>query len=253
MRIKAFLSITCLALPLIFYSNCSKFAATKSIDEVQSNNGQGLTTDLVPCVLSPGISARPSTFADITAIINSLAKPVSLSCFLRVLERPLTIYASESPLSAQPSPDSRSPRVFIFNENLIMSVVLSGRAANYLELSELVDSQRSVKGEIKFPVLVDLPTAAPYQQVVDSTGARSRCTLCHQNEMVHTETTSTLAFVSGTLQPKPSYKVLIADLERDRGRCNEQTESQRCSMLSGIFGQGEVTEGAFPSDMPVVP
>jgi hypothetical protein len=73
---------------------------------------------------------------------------VTLPCFLQTLQRPLSLYATSSPISAQPADSERDPRIFVMMEPLILSVVAVGETSVYLELSELTSNTRSIKAEI---------------------------------------------------------------------------------------------------------
>ena len=70
-----------------------------------------------------------------------------MDCFLERLDRPLTVLGVASVFSLQPAVGARSPRIFIFDPGLVMSVVPAGMGSPYLELAEYTTPLRSIKAQ----------------------------------------------------------------------------------------------------------
>ena len=84
------------------------------------------------CRPALGVSGSPTTISEALILINTLPKPTTLACFLEALDRPLTLYMTESDRSLQPSPGPRSPRTFVLRGDLEMSFVVEGLARDTL-------------------------------------------------------------------------------------------------------------------------
>jgi hypothetical protein len=83
-------------------------------------------------------------------LINGLPKPVSLVCFLEALERPLRLVATRSFFSAQPAVGARSPRIFLFMDGIIQSIVPAGSARNLLEMGEATSPGSAIRRSSSF-------------------------------------------------------------------------------------------------------
>src|SRR5437868_4300008 len=103
------------------------------------------------CQPPSGTSGAPRTIMEVTALANALPHPLALTCFLEALERPLDLHAALSTVSLQPAPNPRSPRIFLFTGDVIMSVAPDGLGQSLLEIGQLVAPDRSLKAELKFP------------------------------------------------------------------------------------------------------
>jgi hypothetical protein len=182
--------------------------------------------------------------------INALPKPTTLACVLESLPRPLRAQAAQSELSAQPSNGAHNPRVFLFHEPLLMTVIASGTGSPLLELSVLESETRSIKAEIHFPVGQELPAAEPYEQALfddETTG----CAFCHADERPVPEITFARAFSSEALKPDPLARVAIDSMLEVAMGCDAVLEPERCQMLSALFARGPVVEHEFPAGMRV--
>ena len=202
-----------------------------------------------PCQVDAQVSA-PETIAQVVDLINALPKPLELGCFLRSLQRPLYLDTSTGFISAQPGPFERSPRILIVRDELVLSVVPEGDGKTLLEMSELdASSQRSLKGEVKFPILSAIGPMKPYEDIM-LFGSLSSCGFCHLEEQPHPSIPG--AFVSRALRPIEFDRVPLETLRAHANTCDAVAEPYRCAVLEGIFGQGEVFDGALPDDVPTI-
>ena len=113
------------------------------------------------CPPPPGVSARPRTIAETVALVNALPRPVTVACFLESLERPLYVNATRSFISLQPAVGNRSPRLFLMFEGMSMSVVPEGSGSKLIEFGEFVTPERTLKAEIKTPVVAEVKPDDP--------------------------------------------------------------------------------------------
>jgi hypothetical protein len=199
------------------------------------------------CVPTGGASGSPSSIADALALANALftvrSEEVSLRCFVESLDRPLGILATNSLFSAQPSVGVRSPRLFFFTGNLVMSVGVAGVGSSLLELAEYSTPTRSIKAEIEFPVTAPLELTAPYDRVLYDKG--TSCGFCHRAEVPASSVTSAHAFESDVLRPRPQEEVSLTFLESETLACDREKEPKRCDILSAVFGHGELYTRRF--------
>jgi hypothetical protein len=194
-----------------------------------------------------GVSRAPRTVAEVVTLANALPRPLTLACFLESLERPLEIHAALSTISLQRAPTARSPRIFIFTGDVIMSVVPEGTGQPLLEMGQLVEPGRSAKAELKFPITEPVTPEYPFAHVYDGEG--TTCRFCHPNE----EPAPALgpsAFVSGAFSPVFRARVDVELLRAERGKCDEAAEPARCALLRAIFDHGEVRDREFPASVP---
>lgn len=199
-----------------------------------------------PACAAPAGLAAPSSVAMVVDWINALPKPLSLACFLETLERPLRIYASQSLFSAQPAAGRRSPRMFLFEEPLIMSITPAGIGSHLLEFGEWRSDTSSLKAEIVFPVTSELPPSAPFDHlVVDE--RLTTCGGCHGQEEPDPSITVASAFVSRALRPVPTERVSLDEVHREARACDALVEPERCAMLVAVFGQGQLLDAEFPA------
>jgi len=185
----------------------------------------------------------PRTIGEVVDRINALPAPGTLLCFVASLPRPLSLVASSSPSSAQPSSGRNNPRIFIVSGTLSMSVVPDGTGRNLLEFGEYVTPLRSTKGELAFPLTRPVAHDQPYQDPPDEQTV-TLCGLCHTGQTPHP--TITGAFVSDALRPARTYEMTLADVQKVRADCDTlQSNTPRCEMLRALFDYGEVKQGAF--------
>lgn len=201
------------------------------------------------CQAPAGVSDRPQSIDQTLELINALPKPLTLPCFVEALARPLQLHPTLSDLSAQPAVGTRSPRVFVYIEPLLMSVALSGSGAALLELGEQRANFRSLKGELEFPIDQPLPGSHPFEHALfteDLTG----CAFCHANEERDPAIPDAPAFVSQALRPMPEQRVPLENLKLEWASCDPALEPDRCALLEALFGWGDTLQWDFPQAMP---
>jgi hypothetical protein len=185
----------------------------------------------------------------VVALLNAMPKPVTLPCFLETLARPLDVYAALSLLSLQPASGRRSPRLFLFLDRLILSVVPEGTGSALAEFGELQSDTRSLKGELEFPIIAELTEQAPFESVLFNDKI-TNCAFCHRDEQpAEALVPFTGAFVSQALQPRPDQRVALSELDAEVLACDATLEPERCAILKSIFGHGDVRERDFPATM----
>lgn len=200
------------------------------------------------CTAPAGVSASPHTIADAVALINALPKPLTLTCYLQALARPLEMSATTSVFSAQPAQGRRSPRIFLFLDPDIVSVVPDGDGAALLELGEEQPDFRSLKGQITFPVLAPLTPTAPFEGLMYN-DRLSTCGLCHASEQQDSGVSGIRAFISESLRPRQAELVSADELRQQLASCDRTVELGRCEILDGLLGWGSVTDRVFPDKM----
>jgi hypothetical protein len=170
---------------------------------------------------------------------------LTLPCFVQSLDRPLATLASSGVFSAQPAVGERSPRMFLFSGNLVMSVVPAGVGADLLELAEYAGPTRSVKAEIAFPVAEPLAAGGPFDRIMYQQQGTA-CGFCHYPEREVTPEGSLIRrFESEVLRPSVREEVPLSFVDAQRQACDPVAEPARCRLLTAIFGHGAVVEGRF--------
>ena len=209
------------------------------------------TAEVTHCVAPAGTSASPPTIQDVIDLVNALPKPVSLPCLLETLQRPLRMHATRSTISAQPAVGRRSPRVFLFFDGLVVSVVPAGMGSALLELGEVRTELRTLKAELEFPVHETLPRDAPFKRILYQEG-RTTCAFCHAAEVPDERTDFTQAFVSQALRPAlQADRVSVAELGAELATCDDAAEPERCAMLKSLYGQGTPLDSEFPNTFQI--
>lgn len=188
---------------------------------------------------------------DIVGLINTLPKPVTIPCVLDTLPRPFALNATDSDLSVQPGKGMESPRIFIVIDFLIITFTLSEDVEPALEFSQLLSDDRSVKGEIAFPVSQDLLPEAPYLQVVRAGNVGTRCAGCHFGEQPAGSAFPENVFSSRALRPFDRQNVSLEILKALKNNC-AGSHSERCDMLNAIYNGDPPTEYKFPAAMPTL-
>lgn len=202
-----------------------------------------------PCRVE-GALAAPESIAQVVDLINALPKPLELGCFLHSLKRPLYLDTSTGFVSAQPGPFPRSPRILLIRNNFVLAVAPEGDGRMLLEMSEIDPlTNRSLKGEVKFPVPSLIGPLKPYEDIIYDKDT-STCGFCHDGEQPHPSIPG--AYTSLALRPVESDRVPFQDLKVFADECDAQAEPYRCAILQGIFGQGEVFDGPLPDTIPTI-
>lgn len=238
-------------------------APTSEVDSAPSVAAEspGAPSAEIPAVEAPEVEARqrcsapsgaanpPRSVLEVIDLVNALPRPLTLPCFLETLPRPIEAYATRGIISAQPAAGTRSPRMFLFFDPLIMSIVPDGNGRNLLELGEQVAPSRSLKAEIEFPLDAELPREAPFERL-QFIPELSSCGVCHADEVLSPDIDFTEAWVSDALRPAPFERVEIVSVAEEARLCDPELEAERCAMLDALFGGGDVVERAFPEEMP---
>jgi hypothetical protein len=197
---------------------------------------------------SAGTTGSPSSIAETVALVNGLPKPVSLACFLEALERPLRLVASRSLFSAQPAAGSRSPRIFLFHDGIIMSVVPEGSARNLLEMGEATSPGSSIKAELAFPITEGITLATAFERL--PLDGITTCGVCHNGRLPVLGIEG--AFESEVLRPADEELVPLAELEEEARSCDPELEPERCALLEALFQHGEAIAAEFPRSVRTI-
>ena len=220
---------------LLFFTNCDM---QKPKDLVESSSftdcGGSLSAEL----------RNPKSIDQAISLINALPKPLTIDCFISALQKPLSTYAVNNQFSAQPAVDVDNPRIFVINGNFLMSFAPAGIGAKLLEMSEVVSVASSVKGEVVFPVMANLPVDAPYSHIISTIGGGTSCRGCHSGETSYPLISSGPAYESGYVKPDPLKKISLVYMQYQSRRCGSSTDS-RCKMLRAIF-QDNTIDANFP-------
>ena len=206
--------------------------------------GCGGPEQVDPCTIAPG---RPADIADVLELIGRLPQPITLSCVLASLERPLQIEATADVFSAQPAVGSRSPRMFLHwgSPPLVLTVVPEGPGRDLLEFGQVNEDGLSIKGELHFPLEEAPGPMAPFERVARPEGGTS-CGLCHGSEVE----VDAGVYASRPLRPVPREAVSIDALALDAASCVGTAE--RCELLGAIFGHGVVEHAPLPEAWPTI-
>lgn len=246
-------------------------ALQATAEDVASDSGQATSTDLddsstrapasdsAPpedsgtaadaCRPGPGATGNPRTIVEVIRLINSLPMPVTIPCFLQSLDRPISLVATASVISAQPANGQDNPRLFLLRDGISLSVVPSGDVSHLLELGELTSNTTSIKGELAFPVTEPLALDAAFTHVARPAGG-TVCYVCHHGEAPVTDYPADGAFESVAYRPTPRLEINFDYVEYQYETCDATLEPDRCALLSALFTQGDISRGEFPEEMP---
>lgn len=204
------------------------------------------------CRPAPGTTGSPATLAEAVALANGLPFPVTAECYVEALDRPLRVEATRSRDSLQPAEGERSPRVFIWGaDSLVTSIVLDGPGRELIEFGQFVGPRRTIKGELEFPLTAPVSTAAALDRVRNREYPRiTRCFVCHDRE--EDEPGVPGGRSSLALRPRASTLVELATLRAELDRCDHAREPARCRFLAALFGHGPVERRGFDAALPVL-
>lgn len=196
------------------------------------------------CDVPDGTSGRPTTPEEVVDHINGLPRPVTVPCLLASLRRPLELYASINSFSAQPDFGRPNPRVFLFFDDLIVSVVPVGPGRPLVEMSVVRDPRFSLKAELELPITDDvLDRAEPYEHILYESGAPgTRCSACHLGEYPDPTVAIAPAYTSGLEVPDPVHRVPLWELMAEQAACDPAVEPDRCAVLDALLAHGEVVD-----------
>ncbi len=201
------------------------------------------------CRPASGTTGSPRTMTEVVQLINGLPMPVTIPCFLQSLTRPLKLYATSSVVSAQPANGFANPRLFILGDGISLSLVPFGDSSHLLEIGEFTSINRSIKGEIDFPVTAPLSLEAPLERIHGEDG-RTVCRICHHPEVPLPAYPVSGAFESTAYRPIPRLEVNFDYVEFQHTTCDRELEPERCDFYAALFDQGQVSRGEFPPEMP---
>lgn len=189
----------------------------------------------------------PKTIDEVTDLINALPKPLSLPCFIESLSRPLKVSLTLSKLSAQPAVGNDTPRIFLFIDNLILSVAPDGKGKDLLELSQLYTDSKSLKAELEFPILENISDTAGFDRI--DIGGRSSCNGCHSAETIDTSITDANAYTSVAI--KPETYMSLTDFQQENYKCELATSlDYRCQMIMSLFKFNQLDSEIFRAGTP---
>jgi hypothetical protein len=202
------------------------------------------------------------TLTDIESVtdwINAMPKPLDLPCFIESLPRPLYVNMIDSVFSAQPSNGPGNPRIFIFLDKLILSVVPEEipdprelkEQVNLLELSFETKDQKSIKAEIAFPVKRQMNYGEAYIRLI-SIFKVSDCGICHDREVLVNHIDGQEVFESDILRPYDGSEVPMHEISDAAEICDSTLQAHRCAMLDAIVGDGDLRWQAFDPSIRVL-
>lgn len=236
--------------------------------------------DLSLCVAPENIQI--SGIESVVDWINAMPKPLTLACFVASLPRPLTYNATWSTLSLQPAVGRRNPRIFVQFDKLWLSFVPQEEVSIHrdsstgerlyvwdedgiqlLEFSYEVETnefyQQSIKGELTFPILQDLPRNAAYTRVLAGpANTRTSCGECHGGETMVDTLDGAPIFRSKMFRSTRTTLVnhtellneyISCDPQENTGTGTENNEWYRCQMLDAFIGQGTTQWVGFREDI----
>ncbi|AUX36736.1 MULTISPECIES: hypothetical protein [Sorangium] len=195
---------------------------------------------------APAAGAQnPRSIAEVVRMVNTLEKPLELPCFLAHLAGPLQMTAALSTASAQAAFDRRSPRIFVFLDPLVFTVVPEGLGRDLLEFGERRGDARSLKGEIAFPVTSELTPGAPFEHIIFNE-QYSTCAFCHADETRAPDIPFARAFESLALRPRDNAVISLDELRSEVRSCDAESDPYRCAMLHALFDRDGVIQRDFP-------
>lgn len=196
--------------------------------------------------LSIANKTEPKSIKEFVDLVNILPKPLTVPCLVSVLKGPLSIYAIDNIFSAQPSAGFTSPRIFIINTPLIISVVPDGSGKNNIELSEITSLYKSVKGDLLFPIENTLSVDEVFNRVLVPTLNGSQCVGCHGGENRNLGNYKDyMAYETGLLTPNDQQRVPTNQLLFFKQQCTGQND-YRCQMLKAFYNNGYPVDVIFP-------
>jgi hypothetical protein len=200
---------------------------------------------------APSCGAPLAPPLDLDGLVGQLAgwsPPITLPCVLSALPRPLGLEATSDVFSVQPAVGGRSPRLFVQVDQLVITVVPEGSGADLMEFGSYVDGDRSLKGELAFPIEAPVTAESPYERLLSPFHDGSSCGVCHPSE----EEVSPGRFVSIALRPIEGSLVPIEDVAAEAAACDRSVEPERCAILDAVFGHGEVVHQPLPASWPTI-
>ncbi len=231
---RTFLFLSILALMNFAFVNCGVFDPPKSSSSKDDESS---------CTMAPVHLRSPTTIDQVTELINALPKPLSIPCLIENLPTPLKVFAVNSNFSAQPAEGADSPRIFIINGKLVLSVVPAGIGKDLLEYGQFINSTESVKAELKFPLEEQIALSQPYDHI--KSGSGTSCRFCHTSER-SINGFGGEAFASSIMRPSFFQRQTSARLRTLAQNCDKANDPYRCEMLNSVFVRGRAQDADLP-------
>ncbi len=222
------------------------------IESDQPNNGTNGEAEQefnpANCPSTSLVMPEDMGIASLVGYINSLPMPMTASCLLHYLPKPLRVDATSDNASAQPAVGRENPRLFFKVGKLYISIALTNTGSTRFEVSEIVSATRAVKAEIGFPIRKPLTDFQPFRRAQLADQATT-CSVCHRGEVQAGEGFPIGAFESEMIRPIPRLDVDLDSLKSLAQNCTSQDlgGQLRCEILDIITGEN----GAIPYEFPV--
>ncbi len=205
-------------------------------------------TDTRTCIAPEGMGS-PRDVDETLALLQALPEGADPACFVESLDRPLTVVATSSVVSAQPASGVSRPRLFLMGDTMTLSVVPEGDGAHLLEFGLWLDPTTSLKAEFALPLAEGITVQDAFDRVqFDET--RTGCGFCHLNEVVHETVDGVPRYASDALRPLPDTLVALEEVQAARDACAD--DDTTCALLRALLDHGAVQQGAFDRSVPVV-
>ena len=244
-----------LATLFLFLFSCN--GGVVETEQAPSNEAeyQKIDSEALPCSYEKiSLTKRsPQNINEVTDLINELPKPLDLQCFLKSLARPLKVNLTLSSLSAQPAVGRTSPRVFIFYNQLVLSVAPEGKGAKLLEVSFMYTDSTSLKGEYEFPITdSNISYQTPFDRIATDpsiNSAGTTCQACHSGETLDNSISEANAFTSVAI--KPASNMNLSSFKLENTKCElANLKDYRCRLINAIFKDQDVDSVDFPNGTP---
>jgi hypothetical protein len=236
-----FVLSACTLLTLSLGQACGPGFSVSGEPSTGTNGTTGFMSEVEKQACAPtGALPTIQSISTLVTFINSLPRPVQLHCIVANLPRPLFVLASESTGSAQPSPSSRDPRIFIKSGSTILTLISDGAAAGSLEFSQDAGANLWERADFRFPIA----DAAISERVgLDhiAFGSGTSCGLCHQGEVYSRTLDGSSVYKSQLMRPSAAQKISISALRSEVSSCqNNNDQSDRCLLFRSLFEGGAV-------------
>jgi hypothetical protein len=202
------------------------------------------------CAAPDGVNDAPRTIEEAMLLADSLPKPLTVSCYVESLARPMTVIGSNDFISAQPAGGPEAPRIFAIYDELIISFVPDGAGSKVLEFAEERPLGLSVKAELKMPVDGAITPDLPFEHILEDGG--TSCGSCHQFEEPDPTIDYAEAYASEAIRPSLSMTVRHDKLAELAAQCDGEATPRRCDIFDAMFYRGDVEDGDFPRPLPTI-
>jgi hypothetical protein len=233
---------------IVLFSVMAACESTSSYDHFQVKDEQ-----LEDICVAPYSMGSPSSIEEFIELTNALSKTtIDVKCIIESLDRPLKLVATQGVLSAQPAGGKRDPRIFIIQDEFIISVVPNGPGRSLIELGEYVIPTESLKGELHMPIERPITLDHVFGHLRYSESL-TVCGFCHYNERPSTTINHPNAHISMAFKPLNKELILLEDLETEHELCTQKEQlTYRCEIYKALFDHGQVKQGAFPVELKTI-